>query len=62
MVRVCFHQVSNILLVLTSLFAVGCGGSDVAEKPREAPRVTVAHPVVRDLVGRGRLQRLAGGE
>ncbi|MBM4092988.1 MAG: efflux RND transporter periplasmic adaptor subunit [Planctomycetes bacterium] len=50
MVRVCFVRVSCILLVPTSLFAVGCGGKDVAEKTREAPRVTVAHPVVRELV------------
>ena len=38
------------MLVLTALVIAGCGRSAGTDKSKEAPRVTVAHPVVRSLV------------
>ena len=38
------------MLALTALAIAGCSRSASTEKPKEAPRVTVAHPVVRSLV------------
>ena len=38
------------MLVLTALVVAGCGRSASTDKTKEAPRVTVAHPVVRSLV------------
>ena len=37
-------------LMLTALMVAGCGRSETADKPKGAPRVTVAHPVVKSLV------------
>ncbi len=40
---------TRILLVLGCVVATGCSDQKPAEKTKEAPRVTVAHPVVRTL-------------
>lgn len=51
MTRDCFFlRSSTILLVLASLGIVGCGGGTPVSKPKDAPRVTVAHPVTRSLL------------
>jgi RND family efflux transporter MFP subunit len=50
MASVCFSRSSLFLFVLTALAFVGCGPSTDADKTKEAPRVTVAHPVVRSLL------------
>jgi RND family efflux transporter MFP subunit len=41
---------SSCMLVFTILAVAGCGPSASNDKTREAPRVTVDHPVVRSLV------------
>jgi RND family efflux transporter MFP subunit len=50
MVRTRLLRSSSFLPVLTALSVAGCGPTSSTEKPKEAPRVTVAHPVVRELV------------
>ena len=50
MAKVRHYQSLNFVLVLVFLSCAGCGGNAGSEKPKEAPRVTVAHPVVRDLM------------
>ena len=50
MVKVCPRRSSSLMLVLTALVIAGCGRSAGTDKSKEAPRVTVAHPVVRSLV------------
>jgi RND family efflux transporter MFP subunit len=49
MASVCFRRSSSLLLVFAALVVAGCGRSANTEKPKEAPRVTVAHPAVRSL-------------
>lgn len=44
------RQPSSFLLVFATLLVAGCRSSASTEKPKEAPRVTVAHPVMRSLV------------
>ena len=41
---------SSYMLVFTTLVVAGCGPTASPDRTREAPRVTVAHPVVRSLV------------
>ena len=43
-------SVASLVLVAASLVIAGCGRTAGTDKPKEAPRVTVAHPVVRSLV------------
>jgi len=50
MARDIHFRSSRILCVAACLLAAGCGRSDSAGRPTEAPRVTVAHPAVRSLV------------
>ena len=50
MANVCLRRSSSFMLVLTALAVAGCGRSAGTDKAKEAPRVTVAHPVVRSLV------------
>ncbi len=40
---------TTILSVLSCLFAAGCGGTAAPSASKEAPRVTVVHPVVQSL-------------
>jgi RND family efflux transporter MFP subunit len=47
--RACFHRSSSFLLVFVVLIVAGCGRPAVTDKAKEAPRVNVAHPVVRSL-------------
>ncbi len=49
MVRACHFRSSNCVLVLITLVVAGCGRTADTDKAKESPRVTVAHPVVRDL-------------
>jgi RND family efflux transporter MFP subunit len=42
------------LLLLAALGLAGCESTAPAEKPKEAPKVTVAHPVVRELMDEDR--------
>jgi RND family efflux transporter MFP subunit len=42
-------NVNAIIIVLTLMFMVGCGDDTPAAKNKEAPKVTVVHPVVRSL-------------
>ncbi len=50
MVRVCLLRSSSLFFVLIPLALAGCGSSAATDKTKEAPRVTVAHPVVRSLM------------
>jgi len=50
MLRARLLRSCSFLPVITVLSVAGCGHSSSTEQPKEAPRVTVAHPVVRDLV------------
>ena len=50
MANACLRRSSSFMLVLTALVVAGCGPSASTDKTKEAPRVTVAHPVVRSLV------------
>jgi RND family efflux transporter MFP subunit len=50
MVSTCLRRSLPFTFVLTALMAAGCGGSATTDKAKEAPRVTVAHPVLRSLV------------
>ncbi len=50
MASVYFRRLSYLLLLFMVPVIVGCGGSASADKSKELPRVTVAHPVVRSLV------------
>ncbi|MGO8750491.1 MAG: efflux RND transporter periplasmic adaptor subunit [Thermoguttaceae bacterium] len=43
-------SVASLVLVAASLVIAGCGRTAGTDKPKEAPRVTVAHPAVRSLV------------
>jgi RND family efflux transporter MFP subunit len=38
------------LIVLSCLIVAGCGGSSSVDKGKESPRVTVAHPLLRNLI------------
>ncbi len=49
MTSVCFLRSLGWLFVLASLAVVGCSRSESADRTKEAPRVTVAHPLVRSL-------------
>ena len=49
MTRHLFHGSTWILVILGCLVATGCSEKPVAGKSKEAPRVTVAHPAVRNL-------------
>jgi RND family efflux transporter MFP subunit len=40
----------SFMLMLATLASAGCVRTGSADKPREAPRVTVAHPLARDLM------------
>jgi len=44
-----FFRPTRIVMILGCIVATGCNGKKPADKPKEAPRVTVAHPVVRTL-------------
>ena len=50
MENACLRRSSSFMLVLTALVVAGCGRSAGTDAIKEAPRVTVAHPVVRSLV------------
>ena len=50
MIRAFLFRSSPVLAVLAILALAGCGGGEPSAKTREAPRVTVAHPLVRSLV------------
>jgi RND family efflux transporter MFP subunit len=50
MISVNLRRSSSFMLVLAALAVAGCDRSADADKTKEAPRVTVAHPVVRSLV------------
>ena len=50
MVSVSLGRSSTFTFMLTVIVLAGCGQSASSDKAREAPRVTVAHPVVRSLV------------
>jgi multidrug efflux pump subunit AcrA (membrane-fusion protein) len=45
----CCHRSSSFLLIFVIPVIAGCGRSAGADKAKEAPRVTVTHPVVRRL-------------
>jgi RND family efflux transporter MFP subunit len=45
----CHRRSFSFLLMLAALTIAGCNTPAGAEKPKEAPRVTVSHPVVREL-------------
>ncbi len=49
MARNLFFRSTRILVVLACFLVAGCGGREPG-KTKEAPRVTVAHPVVRSLM------------
>jgi RND family efflux transporter MFP subunit len=49
MVRDCHFRSPSCVLVLITLVVAGCGRTAGTDRAKEAPRVTVAHPVVRDL-------------
>jgi len=49
MLAACHPRSSDFLLVLAALTLAGCGRTTGSDKSKEAPRVTVAHPVVREL-------------
>jgi RND family efflux transporter MFP subunit len=50
MVRNDLFRSSHFLLVLLYLALAGCNSTPSADKPSEAPRVTVVHPTIRSLV------------
>jgi RND family efflux transporter MFP subunit len=50
MAREYLLRTSWILFMLSNLVVAGCGGNAPADKTKEAPRVTVAHPSIRSLV------------
>jgi RND family efflux transporter MFP subunit len=50
MVRTCHLRLSSCVFVLIGLAIAGCGRTVTTDKAKAAPRVTVAHPVVRDLI------------
>ena len=49
MARPSFFGSTTILMILGGVVASGCNDKKLADKPKEAPRVTVAHPTVRTL-------------
>jgi RND family efflux transporter MFP subunit len=49
MANVCLRRSSSFMLVLVGLVIAGCGRTADTDRAEEAPRVTVAHPVVREL-------------
>ncbi len=50
MVSTCLRQSSTFMVLLTAVIVAGCERSANSDKAQEAPRVTVAHPVVRSLL------------
>ena len=46
----CHRRSLSFLLVFATLVVAGCGRTASTDKPKEAPRVTVAQPAVRSLV------------
>jgi RND family efflux transporter MFP subunit len=50
MAKLSHFQPLNFVLMLVFFSFVGCGGDAGSEKPKAAPRVTVAHPLVRELM------------
>jgi RND family efflux transporter MFP subunit len=50
MTRRFLFRSSHGLIVLACSIVAGCGGGPSADKAKEAPRVTVAHPALRNLI------------
>jgi RND family efflux transporter MFP subunit len=49
MAVICHRRLLSIAFVLSVFAFAGCGGTESTEKPKSAPKVTVAHPGVREL-------------